>query len=399
MANTGKDLTDIIEILKKVNIFSETDDVTLEKIAKRLKPLHLKKNETVITKGERGRTMYVIVNGVVNVHDRDHVFTTLTDGQAFGEYSLIDTELRSASVTGAEPTDLLRFDQEDFYALLSVSSGFAKGILKVLIARLRQLDIVQEQLASSNARIKNQKEEIHKINKELEVINEDKDNILGLVAQDLRDPITSVISLADSLTSEINEERPDLREYSDAMMNSLWKMNDMVQRILNVRSLEVAKFVFNYEKVELSRILESMYHQYRPLANKKGIKVEFISEDEGIADLDEGYTRQIFENLVSNAIKFSPAEKSILIRLWEEDGYLITEVRDEGPGLTEEDKKKLFGKFQKLSAEPTAGESSIGLGLAIVKKYVEEMGGEVWVESKRGHGAKFFVKFKKHGEL
>jgi len=259
MANTGKDLTDIIEILKKVNIFSETDDVTLEKIAKRLKPLHLKKNETVITKGERGRTMYVIVNGVVNVHDRDHVFTTLTDGQAFGEYSLIDTELRSASVTGAEPTDLLRFDQEDFYALLSVSSGFAKGILKVLIARLRQLDIVQEQLASSNARIKNQKEEIHKINKELEVINEDKDNILGLVAQDLRDPITSVISLADSLTSEINEERPDLREYSDAMMNSLWKMNDMVQRILNVRSLEVAKFVFNYEKVELEKKSERNY--------------------------------------------------------------------------------------------------------------------------------------------
>jgi CRP-like cAMP-binding protein len=153
MANTGKDLKNIIEILKKVNIFSETDDATLEKIAKRLKPLHLQKNETVITKGERGRTMYVIVKGVVNVHDRDHVFTTLTDGQAFGEYSLIDTELRSASVTGAEPTDLLRFDQEDFYALLSSSAGFAKGILKVLIARLRQLDIVQEQLASSNARI------------------------------------------------------------------------------------------------------------------------------------------------------------------------------------------------------------------------------------------------------
>jgi signal transduction histidine kinase len=72
----------------------------------------------------------------------------------------------------------------------------------------------------------------------------------------------------------------------------------------------------------------------------------------------------------------------------------MCEVRDEGPGLTEEDKKKLFGKYQRLSAMPTGNESSTGLGLSIVKKFVDVMNGEIWCESEHGKGASFFVRFK-----
>ncbi|MCS6833226.1 MAG: ATP-binding protein, partial [Flammeovirgaceae bacterium] len=68
-------------------------------------------------------------------------------------------------------------------------------------------------------------------------------------------------------------------------------------------------------------------------------------------------------------------------------------IADEGPGLTEEDKKKLFQKYQKLSARPTAGEKSTGLGLSIAKKYVEAMGGKIWCESEYGKGATFFLAF------
>lgn len=391
----GLNIAKVIKILKKVNIFSETDEDSLKKIAKRLKLLHLKKDEIVISKGENGRAMYIIVRGAVKVHDGNHVFSTLTDGQAFGEYSLIDTEQRSASVTGLEDTELLRFDQEDFYQLLSSSAGFTQGILKVVIARLRQLDIVQEQLARSNARVKKQKEEIQSVNRKLMEINEEKNNILGIVAQDLRDPITSAISIADSLGSEIKDERPDLAEYTETMINSLWKVNNIVQRLVDIMNKGVTKSPFNYEKVDLSLLLESVYTQYRQLAESKDINIEFISE-EGIADLDEEYTRQIFENLLSNAIKFSPPGKNILVKMWIEKEELITEIRDEGPGLTPDDKKKIFSKFQTLSAEPTAGERSIGLGLSMVKRYVEEMDGKIWVESEEGKGARFFVKFSRH---
>jgi signal transduction histidine kinase len=104
------------------------------------------------------------------------------------------------------------------------------------------------------------------------------------------------------------------------------------------------------------------------------------------------YTEQVFENLISNAIKFSPGRKKVFINLTLKDEHAIGEIKDEGPGMTEEDKKKLFGKYQKLSARPTGNEISTGLGLSIVKKFVDAMGGEIWCESEAGKGASFLVK-------
>ena len=104
---------------------------------------------------------------------------------------------------------------------------------------------------------------------------------------------------------------------------------------------------------------------------------------------------QVFENLISNAIKFSPPHKAVKVILAKDNGKARAEIIDEGPGLTEEDKKKVFGKFQRLSAKPTGGEHSTGLGLSIVKKYVEAMNGKVWCESEHGKGANFIVEFNR----
>ncbi|MFT6963167.1 MAG: signal transduction histidine kinase [Flammeovirgaceae bacterium] len=114
-------------------------------------------------------------------------------------------------------------------------------------------------------------------------------------------------------------------------------------------------------------------------------------------EIDKTFGSQVFENLLSNAIKFSPTDKNIYINLVEKEGEFRAEIRDEGPGMSKEDMSKLFGKFQKLSARPTAGEKSTGLGLSIVKKYVEVMNGKVWCESELGEGASFVVEFEKVG--
>jgi signal transduction histidine kinase len=104
-------------------------------------------------------------------------------------------------------------------------------------------------------------------------------------------------------------------------------------------------------------------------------------------------THQVLDNLISNAVKYSPLGKNIMIRLLQNETYIRCEIQDEGPGLSEADKKKLFGKFNRLTARPTAGEHSTGLGLFIVKKLLEAMGGRVWCESELGHGATFIVEF------
>ena len=105
---------------------------------------------------------------------------------------------------------------------------------------------------------------------------------------------------------------------------------------------------------------------------------------------------EVIDNLISNAIKFSPIGETIEIGLEKYDdnygnGKLKFSVKDNGPGLTDNDKKKIFGKFERLSAQPTAGESSSGLGLSIVKQLVELHDGRIWVDSIHGQGAEFII--------
>ncbi|MBK9249385.1 MAG: sensor histidine kinase [Ignavibacteria bacterium] len=95
--------------------------------------------------------------------------------------------------------------------------------------------------------------------------------------------------------------------------------------------------------------------------------------------------------MLSNAVKYSPHGKNVYIAVSKSDSTCRISIKDEGPGISDQDKLKLFGKFQRLTAKPTGGEHSTGLGLSIVKKFVEMMRGRVWCESKLGEGAEFIV--------
>jgi signal transduction histidine kinase len=140
----------------------------------------------------------------------------------------------------------------------------------------------------------------------------------------------------------------------------------------------------------LSQVIETQ----RPHATAKQQTIHLQTEPTpATAILDPGVILQILENLVSNAVKYSPPGKEIFVRLKKLPNGVRVEVQDQGPGLSSEDQKKLFGKFARLSAKPTGGEHSTGLGLSIVKKMVEAMNGKVWCESEFGQGATFIVEF------
>lgn len=98
---------------------------------------------------------------------------------------------------------------------------------------------------------------------------------------------------------------------------------------------------------------------------------------------------QVLENLLSNAVKYSPCRTTIDVGVDRLPTAVRCALQDEGPGLSQEDQKKLFGKFTRLSAKPTGGETSTGLGLSIVKRMLESMRGRVWCESELGKGATF----------
>jgi len=243
-------------------------------------------------------------------------------------------------------------------------------------------------------RIEEQKKNIENVNLELIDLNTEKNHLIGIVAHDLRNPLTSSLSIANQMKIGGAHMNNDDKESVDFLVNSLNRMDSMVSKILDISMIEENKINLNCERTDFGKVLDEVYKNYQDRAKKKKIKVH-LDNKKLHAIADRNYLTQVFENLLSNAIKFSPSGKNVWIRMDEQNGEILINFKDEGPGLTKEDKKLIFRKFQRLSAQPSAGEKSTGLGLSIVKKYVDIMGGRVWCESTAGEGANFFVSFDK----
>jgi PAS domain S-box-containing protein len=141
---------DISSFLKQVSFFSEVSTKSLEHFSKNLQPETYKKNENIFKKNDKGNSMFAILSGKVKVHENNHIYGYLSQGECFGEYALIDNQSRSASITATEDTKVLKIDREHFLDLMKNDSGFSQGILSVMIKRHRELDAIQERLATSN---------------------------------------------------------------------------------------------------------------------------------------------------------------------------------------------------------------------------------------------------------
>jgi signal transduction histidine kinase len=166
-------------------------------------------------------------------------------------------------------------------------------------------------------------------------------------------------------------------------------MLSLVNNILDSASMELGKIHIVTEPFSLTFLLTGVYESYVYPASQKEQTILPDIKEELYMDGDAARLRQVFDNLLSNAVKYSPMGKRIWVRAFSSGDHVRVEIQDEGPGLTEDDRTKLFGFFQRLSAQPTGGESSNGVGLAIVKKIVDLHGGHIWVES--GKGATFII--------
>ncbi len=162
------EFTDKVAILKTVKVFAETDESVLVNIAKVLKEEHHPKDTQIIRKGDPGDSMYIIVDGAVRVHDRDYTFVVLRTRNVFGEYALLDTKPRSADVTTLRRTRLWKLDQEVFYEVMMNHIQIMRGILKVLIRRSRNHNVLEEELVQQKRSIEAKNEEITSINTSLE---------------------------------------------------------------------------------------------------------------------------------------------------------------------------------------------------------------------------------------
>jgi signal transduction histidine kinase/Flp pilus assembly protein TadD len=267
--------------------------------------------------------------------------------------------------------------------------------------RIKQRAAVQLQHKNDELEVAN--EEIAHKNQHLEELNNEKNEFFGIVAHDLKNPILSIKLLAQLLH---DQHVPDAerQRFTNTIMSSSDQMSRIISNLLNVNALERGAITLNVTAFNISVAAYSVFEEYEARGEAKGIKLHFDSFSDADCLGDQTAVMQILENLISNAVKYSPSDKNVWIRVYGDKAWagaatrqattpacVRIEVQDEGPGLSDDDKKKLFGKFMRLSAKPTSGEQSTGLGLSIVKKMVHSMNGEVWCESVYGEGATFIV--------
>lgn len=251
-----------------------------------------------------------------------------------------------------------------------------------------------ETITAMHTEVQKQKDEILQKNEELVSLNNEKNNLISIVAHDLKSPLNQIKALIGLIKLTAGELDEETQKYIDTIEHSATRLNEMIGKILDIEAIESQKLNISIERFNISELLLSCVERFKINAEAKEIELTHNITSNLQSELDAGFTNQVFENLISNAIKFSPKFLKIHVSLKQSEQLITICVRDEGPGLSEEDQKKLFGKYQKLSAKPTGNETSTGLGLSIVKKYVEAMSGEIWCESEVNKGARFYVQFK-----
>ncbi|MGL1887013.1 MAG: tetratricopeptide repeat protein [Reichenbachiella sp.] len=240
-------------------------------------------------------------------------------------------------------------------------------------------------LQENNTKIRNQKEQ-------LEVLNQEKNKLIGMVAHDLRSPLNSVKGLLNIIKDEPNKAEKE--RFMELILNSTDRMTEMVDRILDVSTLESKTLQLNIEKVDLVSLVNDLMINFIVIADEKKQQMQLVSKcAAATVAIDKNYFIQVLENLVSNAIKYSDFATEISITLDQVDKDFRLTVQDHGQGISEEEQKKLFREFSTLSSKSTGGEKSTGLGLSIAKKYVEAMKGEIWCESKLNEGSRFILQF------
>jgi len=234
-------------------------------------------------------------------------------------------------------------------------------------------------------------EQIREKNKELHDLNKLKNKFLGIASHDLRNPLYLIRSfseiLIDGSPGKINEKQKKLLE---KIFNSSEFMRALLDNLLDISKIESGNIALDKTVQDINVITQNQMELFQLLALKKQIKLHLHMKEIPPFAFDKNAVIQAIGNFLGNAIKFSPSNTHIHISTGNVENNVKFSVQDEGPGISVEDQKLLFGEFQTLSAKPTGGEKSTGLGLAIVKKLVNLHGGEVGVFSELGKGSTFF---------
>lgn len=293
------------------------------------------------------------------------------------------------------------FESEDLQLAVIVAQQAA-----ATIANLRLFEAITE----ANRELERARDEILRWNQELETkvatrtaevqqqaeriadLSRQKDQLLGMVAHDLRTPLTGMLGFAEVAISDLQAGSATEHTLEDLLVirQSAQEMSELLNDLLDVSRLEAGKLRIDLRPLDIGARIREDRRRYEMWASSKEIGFSAKAPAGELWVLaDPKRIQQVLNNLVSNAIKFSSSGGAIAIRLKASSSRVEVSVQDSGQGIAPEDLEKVFASYEQTKTQATAGEHGAGLGLSIAKKLVELHGGEIWVESKPGVGSRF----------
>lgn len=248
-----------------------------------------------------------------------------------------------------------------------------------------------EELSRLNNELATAQRELARKNAELARLNEQKNQFLGFASHDLRNPLEVILTYSEFLLEDAASSLvPEQIEFIHTIRASSEQMLRLVEELLDVSRIEAGRLELDLALVDLGALVRKNVGRNRVLAAKKGIEIHLdaAAGDLPPLRLDAGKIEQVLDNLIGNAVKFSPPESPVEVRVAREEEWVVLAVEDHGPGIPTELLGRLFEPFSRGSVRSTKG---AGLGLTIVKRIVTGHGGEIRVESQPGRGATFQV--------
>jgi signal transduction histidine kinase len=221
-----------------------------------------------------------------------------------------------------------------------------------------------------------------------------KNEILGTVAHDLKNPLGVILGRTEMLIELIGASSPkeNITAQVDHIRDATKRLTSMVDHLISDAMADAFDITIRREPVDVAALVSEVADANKPLAVNKQQTITVSAPPNIVTMCDTDRIREAIDNLVSNAIKYSPIGGRISVVVTHEGENTVIRIVDQGPGLSPEDLGRLFGRFQRLSAKPTAGESSTGLGLSIVKRIIDMHGGHVTADSAGpGQGSTFTV--------
>lgn len=286
----------------------------------------------------------------------------------------------------------LRFELRPFF-FQTVWFWAMVGLVLLLLAvmayrwRFRSLQRREKQLQFL---VRERTVELSRVNDELLKANRMQSELQRIAVHDLKNPLQAIMGTADLIKRQ-GRESPASGMLAEKVTLAAKRMLKLINDMLEISRFERGDIKLDLQVLDVGELLALVGDGFAEPMQQKGQRLRLEIEPDCRVRGDLEWLKEVFDNLVSNAVKFSPFAAVITIRTACGAETVRVAVHDQGPGLTAEDQEKLFRKFQRLSARPTGGESSTGLGLSIAELLVHKHGGRIWAESEANGGSTFFV--------